>query len=66
MGSVSKPCCFIVCMVTFILKELEKERIEDRQVEMGESEEVLGVQCPAQYQDIDLKDVRLIDFPSLQ
>ncbi|XP_033625447.1 3'(2'),5'-bisphosphate nucleotidase 1-like [Asterias rubens] len=38
-------------------EELEKERIEDRQVEMGESEEVLGVQCPAQYQDIDLKDV---------
>ncbi len=49
----------------FILKELEKERIEDRQVEMGESEEVLGVQCPDQYQDIDLKDVSLEVFCSL-
>lgn len=38
-------------------EELEKEKIEDRQIEMGDSQEVLGVQCPPQYQDIDLKDV---------
>ena len=39
------------------MQELEKERIEDRQVEMGDSEEILSVQCPTQYQDIDLEDV---------